>query len=141
MLYCFRNFLPRAEYERNLGLKVFFLFLSLSHSVLPINNARKRLFLIFLIFFILFLEISSEFSSSGRVWMEFATKSFFFSFSAYHIPIWLAIFSERGLLIFRIFLLLFSKFSSEFTSTGWVWTEFEAKIFFSLSQPFSFRFG
>ena len=38
----FRNFLPRAEDERNSGLKFFSLFLGLSRPVLAKNNAGKR---------------------------------------------------------------------------------------------------
>ena len=36
----FRNFLPRVEYERNRGLKLFSLFLGLSHPNLAKNNAE-----------------------------------------------------------------------------------------------------
>ena len=59
----------------------------------------------------------SEFSSPGRVWTEFGTKIIFFSFSAYDIPFWLKIMPKRGFLIFWIFLLFYSKFSS--------WVEYE----------------
>ena len=54
----------------------------------------------------------SEFAGPGRVWTEFGTKIFFFSFSAYVIPFWLKIMPERGFLIFWIFLLFNSEFSS-----------------------------
>ena len=53
----------------------------------------------------------SEFSCPVRVWTEFGTK-YFFSFSDYLIPFWLKIMPERGFLIFWIFLLFFSEFSS-----------------------------
>ena len=92
----------------------------------------KRGFLIFWIF----LQFFSELSSLGRVWPEFRTKFFFFSFSAYLIPFWVKITQERGFLIFLIFFFLFS---SVFSCPGRVWTEFGTKIFFlflGLSQPF-----
>ena len=74
--YCFRNFLPRAEYERNSGLKVFSLFFSLSHPDLASNNAKKWFFN-FLNFFAIISEFSLEFSSPGWVWTELGTKSLF----------------------------------------------------------------
>ena len=69
----FRNFLPRAEYERNSGLKFFFLFLGLSHPLFWLNIMPERSFLIFWVF-LLFL---SELSYPGRVWTEFGAKIFF----------------------------------------------------------------
>ena len=54
LLFFFRNFLSRAEYERNLGLKFFSLFLGLSLPHLAKNNAEKLLcnfFNFFAIFF------------------------------------------------------------------------------------------
>ena len=77
----------------------------------------------------------SEFSCLGRVWTEFGSKIFFFSFSAYLIPFWQKIMSERGFfLIFSIFLLFFSEFSCPVR----VRMEFETKIFsllLGLSHP------
>ena len=62
-------------------------------------------------------------------------KKKFLAFSAYLIPFWLKIMSERGFLIFWIFLLFFW----EFSCSGLVWTEFGTKIFFfvflGLSHP------
>ena len=55
-------------------------------------------------------------------------KIFFLSFSVYLILFWLKIMLERGFLIFSIFLLFFS----EFSSPGRVWTEFGTNFFFSL---------
>ena len=72
-LLFFRNFLARVEYEWNSRLKFFFLFLGLSQPVLDTNNAGINFFKILNFFSILFLE----FSSSGRVWMEFGIKIFF----------------------------------------------------------------
>ena len=63
----------------------------------------ERGFLIFWIFLIFF----SEFSSPGRVWTEFGTKIFFFSFSAYLISYCLKIMLEGGFLIFLIFFFYF----------------------------------
>ena len=54
--YFFRNFLPRAEHERNSGLKDFSRFLGLSHPVLAKINAGKR-FVSFLNFFAIFFGI------------------------------------------------------------------------------------
>ena len=55
----------------------------------------------------------SKFSSSGRVWMEFGSKFFFFFwFSAYLIPFWLKIMPERGFLLFWFFFYLFRNFLS-----------------------------
>ena len=119
--YFFRNFLARVEYERNSGLKFFPLFLRLSDPILARNNARKGFFN-FLIFFLFF----SQFSCSSRVWTEFGSKIFFFSFSAYLISFWLKIISESGFLIFFKFLGIFL----EFSCLGRVWTEFGCKIFF-----------
>ena len=42
--YFFRNSLGRVEYERHSGVKLFSLFLSLSHPVLAGNNVGKRFF-------------------------------------------------------------------------------------------------
>ena len=64
-------------------------------------------------------------------------KFFFPSFLAYFIPFWLKIMSERDFLIFWIFLLLFSKFSSPSRA----WTKFGTKTFFSPSRLISFPFS
>ena len=60
--YLVQNFLNRVEYERNSGVKFFFLFLGLSHPFLARNNAGKRFFNVlnfFTIFFGIFLPGSS----------------------------------------------------------------------------------
>ena len=95
----------RLGWERNSGLKFSSLFLGLSETFLDRNNAGIKFFN-FLNLFAIFLE----FSCPGRVWMEFGTKFFFFSFSAYLILFWLKIMPERGFLIFWIFLLFFWNF-------------------------------
>ena len=77
--YFFRNFLSRAEYERNSGLKFFFLFLGLSHPVLARNNPGKKFFNFFNFFW--------EFSSPGQVWTEFGSKIFFSLFFGRSPPI------------------------------------------------------
>ena len=85
---------------------------------------REIGFLSFLLFFL-------EFSCPGRVWTEFGTKFFFFSFTAYIIPFWLKIMLER---VFLNSLPFFSKFSCP----GRLWTKFGTKIFFpflSLYHP------
>ena len=91
-LLFFWNFLARVGLEKNSGVKFVFLFLGLSHPILDKNNAGNR--------FLNFFAIFSLFSSPGRVWTEFGTKFFFFSFSAYRIPFWLKIMLERSFLIF-----------------------------------------
>ena len=64
-------------------------------------------------------------------------KNIFFSFSANPIPFWLKILLKKGFLIFGIFLLFFS----EFSCPNRVRTEYETRIFFSLSRSISSRFG
>ena len=130
-LVFFWNFLVCVEYERNSGVKFFSRVLGLSHLVLAENNAGKRFFN-FSNFFSIFLQ----FSSLSRVWTEFGTKFFFFSFSSYLIPFWQKLISERGFLKFSIFL----QFFWEFSCPGWVWTDFWTKIFFSPFRPISSRF-
>ena len=128
----FRNFLARVEYERNSGLNFFFLFLGLSCPVLAKNNAGKGFFN-FLNFFAIFFGTFLPGSSMNGI----RDKNCFFSFSAYLIPFWLKIMPEWGFWILWIFLLFFLEFSCR----GRVRTEFGTKIFFSLSQPISSRFG
>ena len=127
--YFFQNFLPRAEYERNSGLKLFSRFLCLSHPVLAKTNAEMRFFNFLIFFFGIFLP--------GLSMNGIRDKIFFLSFSAKLFLFWLKIMPERGFLIFWLFLLFFS----EFSSAGWVWTEIGAKFFFSLSQLIYSRFG
>ena len=55
-LLFFRNFPSRVEYERNSGVKFYFLFFRLSPPVLAKNNAGKR-FYNFLYFFTIFFGI------------------------------------------------------------------------------------
>ena len=105
MLFFFK-FLARVEYDRNSGLKFFFLFFGLSNPVLAKNNPGKRFFN-FLISFSIFLTIFLPGSSMNGI----RDLNFFLSFSAYLIPFWLKIMPERGFLVCRIFLLFFSEFS------------------------------
>ena len=69
----------------------------------------KRGFIIFLIILLFFF---SEFSFPSRVWTEFWSKIFFFTFSAYLIPFLLKIMPGRDFIIFWIFLLFFRNFLS-----------------------------
>ena len=131
-LFFFWNFLSRIEYERNSGLKLFFLIFGLSHSVLAKNNAGMRFFN-FRNFFAIFFGTFLLGSSMNGI----RDKNCFFSFSAYVIPIWLKIMPEWGFLILWIFLLFFS----EFSCLGRQWTEFRTKMFSSLSRPISSCFG
>ena len=132
VLLFFPNFLPWVEYERNSGLKFFCLFLHLSHPVFTKNNTGKRFFN-FLNTFAIFFGIFFPGSVMNGIWDE----NFFVSFSAYLIPFVLKIMPDRGFLIFWIFLLFFS----EFSSMGRVWTEFETKTFLLLTRPISSCLG
>ena len=62
--------------------KIFFLYFLVHVIPFWLKIMLERDFLIFWIFLLFF----SEFSCPGRVWMEFGTKIFFLSFSAYPIP-------------------------------------------------------
>ena len=106
----YRNFLARVEYERNSGPNFFSRFLFLSHPILAKNNARNSFFNS-LNFLAIFFGISFHGSSMNRIQVE----NFFLSFSAYLIPFWLKIMSERGFLIFCFFI-----FFSEFSCPGLV---------------------
>ena len=131
-LLFFWNFLLWVEYERHSGVKFFSLFLGLSHPVLAKNNAGKRFFN-FLNFFAIFFEFFfPRPSMNGN-----RDKISFLSFSAYLLPFWLKIITERDFLIFWFFFIFFSKFSCP----GQVWTDFGTKIFFTLSRPISSCFG
>ena len=130
--YFFRNFLPRVDYERNSGLKFFSLFLGLSHPILATNNTGKRFFN-----FLNFFAISFGIFYVGLGKNRISDKNICFSFSAYPISFWLKIFLKKGFLIFGIFFIFFS----EFSSSNRVRTDIETEIFFSLSLPVSTRFG
>ena len=114
--------------------KIFFsLLLVLSQPGLAKNNVRKRFFIYFFLFFGYFFQ-------SFLVGVECERNSglkFFSLFVSLSHPVLVYIILERGFLVFWIFLLFFSKFSSP----SWVWTEFGTKIFFSLSRPLSALFG
>ena len=98
----FCNSFPRAENERNMGLKLFSLFFCLSHPVLAINNTGKRFFN-FLNFFAVFFEIFLPGSSVSRIW-----DYFFFPFLA--LPnLVLAISNERNR-FFKFFAIFFGIF-------------------------------
>ena len=71
-LIFFLEFSSPGRVEQNSGLKLFSLFLGLSHPVLDRNNAEK-MFLIFWIFLLFLLE----FSCSVRVGTDFGTKIVF----------------------------------------------------------------
>ena len=66
--FFFWNFLAQVGQERNLGLKLFSLFLGLCQHGLDKNNAGMIFFN-----FLIFLEVSFP----GRVGTEFGTKIFF----------------------------------------------------------------
>ena len=75
-----------------------------------------------------------EFSTLGRVGMEFESNFFFFhSYLANFIPVWIEMMPESCFFIFRIFL--------EFSCTGRVGTEFKTKFFFYFSRTISSLFG
>ena len=108
------------------------IFFSLSRPItsrLARNNAEKRFF-DFLNYFAIFFGIFLPRSVMNGIRDEIV----FVSFLDYLIPFGLEIMPEIGFLIFWIFLLFFS----EFSSTGRVWTEFEPKLFcrfLGLSYP------
>ena len=133
-LLFFSEFSSPCRVWTEIGAKFFFsLFLDLSTLVLAKNNSRKR-FLNFLIFFFYFFQ---NFLARAEYEWNFGLKFFFFSFSVYLIPFWLKLIPKRDFLIFWFFLLFFSKFSCP----SRVWTKLGTKIFISLSQPHSNRFG
>ena len=129
----FGIFLPWSSINGIRDENFFFLFFGLSLLVLAKDNAGKGFFK-FLNFFAFFFQ-----NFLPRIVYErnSGLKIFFFYFSAYLTPFWLKIMLERGFLIFWIFLLFFS----EFSSPGRVRTEFGTKFFFSLCPPISSRFS
>ena len=66
LLFFFRNFLARFEYERNSGVKFCFHFFGLSHPVLAKKNAGKS-FIIFWIFLLFFFGIFLPRSSMNGI--------------------------------------------------------------------------
>ena len=125
----FSEFLTRFDYERNSGIKFFCRFLGLSHPVSAKNNTGK-IFFNFLNFFAIFFAIFFPRWSMNRI----LDLNFYLSFSASFNPFWIEIMPELTSWIFWIFLLFFL----EFSSSGWVWTEFGLKFFcffFGLSHP------
>ena len=128
--YVFRNF-PALVVWTEFGTKFFFsLSQPISSPVLAKHNAGKG-YLIFWIFFSIFFRIFLPGSSTNGIRDKFFFFSFLASLSLFRIML------DRGFLIFWFFLLFFS----EYSCPGWVWTEFGTKIFLSLSQPISTRFG
>ena len=112
LIISFRNFLHWVEYERNSGLKFFYLLLGLSNPVLAKNNDGK-LFFNFLNFFAIFF---SEFSPQGRVWAEFRCKILFSLSRPVSSPIWLKIMPKSCSLIFWNFFLFFFGICSPWSS-------------------------
>ena len=99
----FQNFLARVEYERNSGLKFFFLFLDLSNPVLAKNNDGKRFFhfLISFSFFVMNFLARVEYErNSGLKFL-----SVFLSLSH---PVLAKNYARKIFLIFPIFMLYFS---------------------------------
>ena len=128
----FRNFLLPVEYERNSGPKFFSLLFGLSHPILANNNAGKRFFNflnLFWYFFLNFLAMVGYDRNSGL--------KFFSLFLGLSHPVLASNNAGKRFFIFWICLQIFS----EFSFPAWVGTEFGTKIFFSLSHPFSSRFG
>ena len=100
----------------------FFLFLGLYHPVSAKNTTGKRFFH-FLNFFAIFFR---NFLSRVEYERNSGLK-YFLTFSAYLIPFWIKIMTERGFLVFWISLLFFFL---KFSCPGRVWTEFGTKFFF-----------
>ena len=59
LVFFFRNFLARGEYERNSGINFFFLFPALSQPVLDRTNVGIKFFNFLNFFAIFYLEFSS----------------------------------------------------------------------------------
>ena len=98
------------------------------------NNVGKR-FLNFFNFFAIFFGIFLPRSSMNGI----RKQNFFFSFSAYLVPFWLKIMSDRGFFdFFNFFAIFFGIFLPESSLDG-IWKQ--KKFFFSLSWPISSRFG
>ena len=129
----FSQFSSLAEFERNSGLKFFFLFIGLSHLVLVKNNTGKR-FINFLMFFFLyfFWNFLARIEYERNSGLKFC--SLFLGLSH---PILARNNAGSMFLIFWFFLVFFWKFSSP----GRVWTEFKTKLLFYLFRPITSRFG
>ena len=132
--YFFWNFHPRAEFERNAGLKFFFLFFGLSIPVLAKNNAGKRFFSFLTFFFLFFLE----FSCTDRIGTEFGSNFYFFHIFGLSHPILAKNNAGKGFFNFlNFFSYLFRNFLArdKYERNSWL------NFFLSLSRPISFRFG
>ena len=132
-LLFFSEFSSPGRVWTEIGAKFF--FLSFSNKLLPfwLKIIPERYFLIFLIFifnfFRNFLALAKYERNSGL--------KFFSLFLGQSHPVLPKYNTRNRFLIFSIFLLFFS----EFSSPSWGWTEFQTKNFFSLSQPISYCFG
>ena len=137
LLFFFCNLLPRVEYERNSGLKFFYLFLGLSHPIsspfslkITVESCFFNFLNFFWIFFLNFLPRVEYERNSGLTF-------FFISFLAYLIlsnPVLAK--TNAGKLFFNFFN-FFAVFFLEFSPPGRVWEEFGSKIILSLSRPIS----
>ena len=112
---------------------MFFLFFVLSHPVLAIKNAKKR-FLNFFEFFSLFFR---NFHAQVEYELNSGLNIFSLSFSAYLIPFWLKIMSERG---FLIFFLIFCYFFRNVVARVEYERNLGLKFFFLFFRPISFLF-
>ena len=130
--YFFRNFLARAEYERNSGLKFCFYFFGLSYPILAKNIAGRG----FIVFFLIFLLFFSEFYSCVEYERNSALK-FCFHFLGLSDPVLAKNNAAKRFYNFLNFLIFFS----EFSCPGRVWTEFWSKILFSLFRPITSHFA
>ena len=136
------------------GSNIFFLLLSLSHSVLAKNNVGKLFLNFFQIFYYFFrnflrrveyerqsgLKFFCHFFRNFLAWVEYERNSgvkFFSLFLGLSHPVLAK--NKVG----KRFLNFFNSFAIflEFSCLGRVWTEFGSKIFFSLSRPISSRLG
>ena len=130
-LLFFSEFSSPGRVWTKIGTNFFFsLFFGLSTPVLAKSNSGKRFFN-FLIFFTIFFGIFLLWLGKNRI----QDQIFFLSFSAYLNPFWQKIMPERGFLIFWIFLLFFSEFSSPGRVGTKIGTNFVFSLFFGLSTP------
>ena len=125
------EFSSPTVYERNSGLKFFFLFLGLSHPILAKNYAGKRFFNFLIFFFYFFWNFLSRIEYEQNSGLNFV----FFSFSANLIPFWLKIMLERGFLIFWFFFSIFFGIFLPGSSLNEIWDKIFFSVFIGLSHP------
>ena len=141
VLLFFLEFYCPGQVWTEFGTKIFSHFLGLSNPKLSKNNAGKSFFN----FFIFFCYFFRNFLARVEYERNYGI-TFFFSFSAFLIPLWLKILPERGFLIFWILLPFFRNFFNRVeyeqnSGLKFFFLFLGQSHFFSLSWPISSRFG